>query len=112
MLGVILAIISGIMAGMAYFIQKQGVDSIDSWKRLVKSKVWLLGAIILPIAFLIHMAALRFERLVIVEPLINTAIITIVILEFLVLKERPSRTEIFAIIVFFMGIALLQVGSL
>ena len=112
MLGVILAIISGIMAGVAYFMQKQGVVSTRDWKKLLKSKVWMLGAALLSLSFLVHMAALRFERLVVVEPLINMAIVTIVLLEIFVLKQRPKKREVLAITVFFIGITLLQVGNI
>jgi len=53
------------------------------------------------------MIALKYERLSIIQPLSNLSIIVLVILEIMVLKEKIKKQEIFALILFFIGILLI-----
>ena len=107
MIGIVLEIISAVVSGIGIFLQKLGLEKVKSWKDILKSYKWILGYSLFIPSLILYMIALKYERLSIIQPLSNLSIIVLVILEIMVLKEKIKKQEIFALILFFIGILLI-----
>ncbi len=108
MLGIVLTIIFSILASIGIFLQKIGLKKIKKWKDVIRSQKWVLGYLFFIMAFFFYVFALKYERLSIVQPIANFSIIVVLIIfEFVFLKEKIKNREIFALILFFVGISLM-----
>jgi uncharacterized membrane protein len=103
MIGILFAFISSILLGIALFIQKISLIKITKWKQVFKSPKWLLSIFLTFISFCFSLLALKFERLIIIQPISNVSLLVIVLLEIFVLKDKISIYEILSIILFFIG---------
>lgn len=107
MFGVFLTIIAAILIGIGVFLQKISLGKISVWKDIFKSYKWVLGYLICIFSFFLYLLALKYERLSIVQPLVNFSIIILIMLEAIFLKEKIKGREIFVLILFFTGILLI-----
>jgi len=106
MLGVFLTIIAAVLIGIGTFLQKIGLKKVRKWKDIIKSYKWILGYLIFIPAFFLYVLALKYERLSVIQPLMSFSIIFLVIVETIFLKEKIKVSEIFALILFFIGVLL------
>jgi len=109
MLGIVLIIISAIISGLSLFLQKIGFLNVKKGKRVFFSFKWILGTSLMTLSYLIYLIALKFERLVITQPLLNISIIVLVMLEAIFLKSKLKKYEIFSIVLFIIGVTLICV---
>jgi len=108
MLGILLAIIFAILTAIGIFLQKIGLKKVKKWKDVIKSYKWILGYLFFIMAFFFYVFALKYERLNIIQPIANFSIIVfLIILEFVFLKKKIKNLEIFALILFFIGILIM-----
>ena len=109
MLYVLIAIIGSMLFGLSTFLQKKGLISIKKWKDLLHSTRWIIGVLLNVPAFLFYLLALKFERLIIIQPLFYFSTVFVVILEYFFLKEKLKTYDVMAIVLFFIGILFIQV---
>ena len=109
MIALIIVIISTIMSGISLFLQKIGFLTIKKGKKIFFSFKWLLGTVLMLISFFMYLLALKIERIVIIQPLLNISILVLIILEAIFLKTKLKIYEIFSIILFMIGITLICV---
>ena len=107
MIGIILEIISAILTAIGIFLQKIGLKKVKKWKDVLKSHKWIIGYSLFILAFFFYALALKYERISIIQPVGNLSIIFLVILEIMFLKENIKKNEVFALILFFIGVLLI-----
>ena len=110
MIGIIFAFLSSIISGMSSFLQKISLTKINNCRQAIRSPKWLLSIFLIFISFSFFLLALKFERLIIVQPISYTSLFVIVLCEIFVLKEKFDTYEILAIVLFFIG-ALFITGT-
>ena len=98
MIGIFFAFLSAIISGISSFLQKISLKKINNWKQAIKSSKWLFSVSLVFISFYIFLFALKFERLVIIQPISYTSLFIIIILEVMVLKEKLNKYEILSVI--------------
>ena len=79
MLGIVLALVAALIIGLGLSYQRIGLKNTKFGLKLLRSKQWLFGSALATLAFLVYYLALTVEKLVIVQPLINTSIVFTVI---------------------------------
>lgn len=109
MIDILLALLAAFLIGVSLFLQKSGVKK--TFFKLFSSPKWLLGTSLSAVSFFIYLYALRIGgRLIIIQPLVNVSVIFLVLLEIVILKNKIKKYEVLSLILFFIGIILLQVN--
>ena len=103
MIGIIFAFLSSIVSGISSFLQKISLKKISNWEQALKSTKWLFSILLILFSFLFFITALKFERLIIIQPITYTSLFVIILLEAYVFKDKLKRYEIVAVILFFVG---------
>ena len=106
MIGIYLEIISAFLTAIGIFLQKIGLKKVKKWKDVIKSHKWIVGYCFFILAFFFYASALKYERISIIQPVGNLSIIFLIIFEIMFLKEKIKKSEIFALIIFFIGVLL------
>ena len=107
MIGILFAFLSAIITGISLFLQKVSLEKISNWKQAIKSPRWLFSVSLAIPAFYIFLFALKFERLIIIQPISYASLLVTIILEISVLKNKLRKNEILSIILFFIGSLLI-----
>jgi len=107
MIGILLILLYAIVNSLGIFLQKTGLQKVRSWKDVIKSYKWILGSLLFIPAYFLYVLALKYEKLSVVQTAGNFSILFLVILEIVFLKEKIKRHEIFALMLFFLGILLI-----
>ena len=79
--------------------------------RLLRRPVWLIGTALDWLGALTHLAALHFGALLVVQPLVLSAIVFAVPVEALLARRRPTRRRLLAAAQTSAGLALLALWS-
>lgn len=113
--GIALAIASAAALSVGNLLQARGVhrmqERMDAGSdgsraaNLVRSRTWLLGAVLLGAAVLLQMGSLAFAPLIVVQPIGVAALVFTALLTAIVLKRPPSRAAVRAIAVCVVGVA-------
>lgn len=114
----------GILGGVSAVLSKKGIIKIGglrverSWKifvqtfiKLLSTPVWLIGAILGILGFLVYLVALQHFELSVVKPLVNTNLAFTFILAYIFFKERLRMTEWVGIIGIILGMIFLGIIS-
>jgi hypothetical protein len=81
--GILFAVLSGILANIGVFLQKLALDSRKSGESLLKAFIrprWIAGLFLLQLGWFAQLAALRSAPLYLVQPLAGSGIAVLVIL--------------------------------
>jgi uncharacterized membrane protein len=104
MLDIVFGLIAAFLSGLALFLQKCGI------KKMFFSPKWLLGTFLTAVSFSVYIFALKLGgRLVIIQPLLNVSVIFLVIMEIVFLKNKVKKYEVLSLVLFFLGLIVLQV---
>lgn len=106
MLEIVLALIVAFMGSVSSLLQKSGLKKA---RYMFLSSRWMLGTLIMVLSFFVYMLSLRFGQLIIVQALLNSSILFIVIMEIIFFKSKIKYYEIISLVLFFLGIILIQV---
>ncbi|UCE12904.1 MAG: EamA family transporter [Candidatus Heimdallarchaeota archaeon] len=114
----------GILGGVSAVLSKKGIIKIGglrverSWKMLVvtfgkllSTPVWLSGAILGILGFLVYLITLQHFELSVVKPLVNTNLAFTFILAYIFFKERLKITEWVGISGIILGMIILGIIS-
>jgi drug/metabolite transporter (DMT)-like permease len=112
-LAIIIMLISAAMYALSYVLQHKGTqESIGEGVEnpgiglLIRNRIWLLGLVLFGLSFIVHLAALAFGSVAIVQPLIVTELIFIPPFAALISHARISRRDWFAILTVSVGLAV------
>ncbi|KAA9133000.1 DMT family transporter [Microbacterium caowuchunii] len=112
LLGIALAIVSAAALAIGNLLQGRGVQDMLARNgrgskplSLVRSRVWLAGAVLLGVAILLQMGSLAFAPLMVVQPLGVTALVLTTVITAVIAKRMPSAAVIRAIVVCVIGVA-------
>jgi uncharacterized membrane protein len=103
MIGIFFAFLSAIITGISLFLQKMSLIKISNWKQAIKSPKWIFSISLGILAFYFFLFSLKFERLIIIQPIGYASLLVTIILEIYILKEKLELNEILSIILFFIG---------
>lgn len=100
-------LLSAVMYSLSYVLQHKGTQaSIGEHAgadagvgKLLRNPIWIIGVVLFGLSFLLHMAALAFGSVAVVQPLIVTELIFIPPLAALISKARVGARDWVAIIV-------------
>jgi uncharacterized membrane protein len=114
--------IYGILGGVSAVLSKKGILKIGglrverSWttffqtfKRLVTTPIWFLGAILGILGFCVYLLALQNFELSVVKPLVNTNLAFTFLFAYIFFKEQLKWTEWAGIIGIMMGMIFLGI---
>jgi drug/metabolite transporter (DMT)-like permease len=104
---ILLILLYAIVNASGIFLQKLGLEKVRIWKDTLRSSKWIVGTLLFAPAYFLYVLALKYEKLSIVQTAGNFSILFLVILEFVFLKERIKKHEVFALALFFLGIILI-----
>jgi len=107
-----LAVLSAFLAGLSVTLQKAGITSAASFSAggLLRSKKWLLSALLAGTSFVFYFAALSMERLSVIQPLIATSVIFAALTSHHINAERLTAKGALAVALVFAGIMLIFLG--
>lgn len=113
--GVALAIASAAVLAVGNILQGRGVNMLEldavphgvigQFMRLVRNRVWVLGAFLLLISILLQLGSLTFAPLMVVQPIGVTALVFTVLLTSIAAKQKPSAAVVRAISICVIGVA-------
>jgi len=109
MIGEILALISSVLNALGTVIQKKGIEKAKRMRRVFKSRTWILGIVLSAVSFVIYFIALNFQRLSIVQPIVNSFLVFVPIFSYFILGEKISKTQAISILIILLGITLLVI---
>jgi drug/metabolite transporter (DMT)-like permease len=101
--GIIFAFFSSIISGISLFLQKISLIKISNWKEAIRSPKWLFSISLNIPAFYLFLLAIKFERLMIIQPITYASLFVTIILEMMILKYKFNSYEISAIALFLIG---------
>jgi len=112
--GVVAAVVAGCLYNLAVVVQKSqaelvaesGVAILGS---LIARPLWLLGVALQVLGLVFHGFALAEAPVTVVQPIIASGIAFLVLFAALILRERPSRRELFGMALAVSGVSLLAI---
>lgn len=119
-IAVVIMLLSSATYALSFVLQHKGTQSAMSGefgvgetklKRLLTSKVWILGVALFGVAFALHLAALAFAAVAVVQPLIVTELIFIPPISALITKIKISGKEWFAIVLVSASLAAFLIAA-
>lgn len=112
MLAIVVMLASAAMYGLSFVLQHKGTQAAlaksggkGGFKHLVSNPIWLIGIILFGTAFLLHLVALKFGSVAVVQPLIVTELIFIPPFSALISHAKISGKDWLAIIAVTVGLA-------
>lgn len=115
LIGISLALGSAVALAAANMLQAKGVRNLQTQTvpggtrskaaQLMRSKVWLLGAVLLGVTVLLQMASLTFAPLMVVQPIGVAALVFTAVITALITKRKPSWAVVRAISLCVLGVA-------
>jgi len=109
MMGIILIIISAITTAIGIFIQKLAFIDLKKNRRIYLFPKWIFGVLLTMLAVFVYVFALKYERIVIIQPIGSLSILVLIILEAFFLKTRFSSRDMLSVLLFILGITLICV---
>ncbi len=117
-LAVIIMLISCAMYGLSYVLQHKGTQEAigegvenPGPAALIRNKIWLIGIVLFGLSFIVHLLALAFGSVGIVQPLIVTELIFIPPFAALISHARITKRDWLAIITVSIGLAVFLIAS-
>jgi drug/metabolite transporter (DMT)-like permease len=115
--GIALAIVAALLLSLGNELQSRGVGKVSTQtesaglglkqvKRLMRSRVWLLGTLSLVAAILVQLASLSLAPLIVVQPVGVTALVFAALLTAWATKRLPSKRVARAILVCIAGVGV------
>lgn len=112
-IAIIIMLISAASYSLSYVLQHKGTQASigehagenASVARLIRNPVYVIGVVLFGVSFLLHLAALSFGSVAVVQPLIVTELIFIPPLSALISKARISGRDWLAILGVAAGLA-------
>lgn len=117
---VVVMLASSATYALSFVLQHKGTQAAMSGalgvgetklKRLFTSKVWILGVVLFGVAFALHLVALAFAAVAVVQPLIVTELIFIPPISALITKTKISGREWFAIVLVSASLAAFLIAA-
>ncbi len=110
LLAVIVMLLSAACYGLSFVLQHKGTQQAlakgsGGYANLIKTPAWAIGIVLFGGAFLLHLVALKFGSVAVVQPLIVTELIFIPPFSALITKAKISGKDWLAIIAVTVGLA-------
>jgi drug/metabolite transporter (DMT)-like permease len=114
--GIALAILSAAALAVGNLLQARGIHRLDQRSgggeavgkaalSLVRSRIWLLGSVLLGVAILLQMGALAFAPLMVVQPIGVAALVFTALVTAIVARRAPAKAVVRAILICVLGVA-------
>jgi hypothetical protein len=118
-LAVTLALLSAATFAISTSVQHQAAEKAPESARstlallgyLVRRPLWLLGQVLATCAFALHASALHAGPIAVVQPIVVSGIVWAVPARAAISRRRPSSTELRAVLVTAVGLAVFLVAS-
>jgi len=109
MFGFILAIAASFLLGTTTTMQKQALRKMKKLmpRKMIKNKLWALSFVIGIVGMLLYALALRYESILVVQPIISASFVIPVIAGHYIFGEKIG-TRWVHIILILMGVVLLS----
>jgi drug/metabolite transporter (DMT)-like permease len=109
MLGLFFSVIAALCFGFSTVMQKYSFREMQkfSFRNLVRNRLWLLAIMIGVFGILFYLAALRYEAISLVQPMLSVSIIIPVLVGWLFFRER-IRTRWVHTLFIIAGVVLLS----
>lgn len=117
-IAILLMLLSSAMYALSYVLQHKGTQQAigegvagkdgqpPGPAQLIKNTIWLAGVVLFILSFLVHMCALAFGSVAVVQPLLVTELIFIPPLAALISHAKISKRDWMAIIVLAVSLAV------
>ncbi|MFB8387290.1 multidrug DMT transporter permease [Microbacterium sp. NPDC055910] len=113
--GIGLAVASAAVLSVGNLLQARGVHAMEERMdrgaggsrtiHLIRTRLWLLGGVLLGIAILLQMGSLAFAPLIVVQPIGVAALVFTVLITAIAVGRRPPPAVVRAIVVCVVGVA-------
>jgi drug/metabolite transporter (DMT)-like permease len=112
-LGIALAVLSAAALSVGNLFQARSVRAVahkdpavkqSVVRRLLTSRNWLLGGLLLIVAIVLQMLSLAFAPLIVVQPVGVTALVFTTLITSIVLRKRPTREVVRSITICVVGV--------
>lgn len=114
--GIALAVVSAAALAVGNLLQARGIHKLDQLSgdeealgtaalSLVRSRIWLLGSVLLGVAILLQMGALAFAPLMVVQPIGVAALVFTALITAVVARRAPAKVVVRAILICVLGVA-------
>jgi len=117
-LAIIIMLISAAMYALSYVLQHKGTQAAigegvenPGIGQLIRNRIWLLGLVLFGLSFIVHLVALSFGSVAIVQPLIVTELIFIPPFAALISGARISRRDWLAILTVSVALAIFLIAA-
>jgi len=116
--GIGLALVAAALLAVGNELQSRGIAKASNpdpeasgfgWKqfrRLFKSRVWLLGTVALGLSIVVQLASLSLAPLIVVQPVGVAALVFAALITAWATRSRPSRRVVRAILVCVVGVGV------
>ncbi|MCS5723275.1 DMT family transporter [Herbiconiux sp. CPCC 203407] len=115
--GIALAVVAALLLSLGNELQSRGVGKVSAQgeatglglkqvKRLMRSRVWLLGTLSLGAAILVQLASLSLAPLIVVQPVGVTALVFAALLTAWATKRLPTKRVVRAILICIAGVGV------
>jgi len=106
-----LSFFAALCFGFSTAFQKHCLNRMPrfSFKKLVKSRLWILSVLIGLIGIFAYMAALKYEAISLVQPMLSISIVITVVIGRLMFDERIRKDRWLYITLIIAGVFLLSV---
>jgi len=109
MLGILLSLVAAVFFGFSTTLQKRCVRCLSRFSimGLCRDRNWLFSIMLSLAGILIYLAALRFEEISYVQPILSLSIVIPVLIGHILWKESIAR-KLFPIFLIIAGVVLLS----
>jgi uncharacterized membrane protein len=101
MLGIALSAFAAFLFGISTVLQKRCLKGIKKFsiRKIIKKKLWILSILMGLAGIVIYLAALKFESISIVQPMLSISIAVSVLFGWFIFDEETGSSWIYIILI-------------
>ena len=109
MFGILLALLCAVLNSLSVVLQRGGLKKVKRFRNVIFSRKWILGVALSAVSFIIYVLAIKVENLSVVQPIVNSYLIFVPPISYILLKEKIEKRQILTTILVVIGILLLVI---